>query len=369
MPVWKIKGILCGDSTGFLSIIKRGIGFSGGYVKDIDYFYFCDCIIKQTSDYYEDEHGNKIIGSYQGLKFSFSGFGSVMKIGDNVKFQNDVFYVHSNSQIEIGDNTEFQDDVFYVDRNSQIEIGSHAKFQDDIVHIHGAQVIAKNHVCLRESRIGIDNKATLEVRRNGYIFQLEMNIGKMSDVLFYEEIAISGKANWIVGRKSKLEIGRRAKFPDGRIILGDASFFKIGNDFTVGSRYDFIVDPYTNATIGRDCMFSYDVYMRTNDGHSIFDIKTGENINSTYAIGKSRKIVIGNHVWIGMRCTILYHSRIGDGSMIGASSLVKSEIPNNCIAVGIPAKVIRTDIAWDREYGTKDITEISGAYIHPTEIQ
>ena len=37
-----------------------------GYEKDKDYYYFADCIIQQTSDYYEDSHGNKIIGTYIG---------------------------------------------------------------------------------------------------------------------------------------------------------------------------------------------------------------------------------------------------------------------------------------------------------------
>ena len=43
-------------------------------------------------------------------------------------------------------------------------------------------------------------------------------------------------------------------------------------------------------------MFSNDVFLRSNDGHSIFDIATGKNINSTQEIGKKRKIEIGNHV-------------------------------------------------------------------------
>lgn len=53
----------------------------GGYIKGKDYCYFCDCVVKDTSDYYEDTHGNKIIGSHYGCKWVFSGFNSVVKIG------------------------------------------------------------------------------------------------------------------------------------------------------------------------------------------------------------------------------------------------------------------------------------------------
>ena len=48
-------------------------------------------------------------------------------------------------------------------------------------------------------------------------------------------------------------------------------------------------------------------------------------------------------------------------------SLVKGRIPNNCIATGIPAKVIKNDIAWSREYGADDIIKCGQKYIHCTE--
>ena len=41
----------------------RDILFKGGYKADVDYFYFSDCILREEKDYYEDAHGNKIIGN------------------------------------------------------------------------------------------------------------------------------------------------------------------------------------------------------------------------------------------------------------------------------------------------------------------
>ncbi|MCI8323418.1 MAG: hypothetical protein HFI54_07215 [Lachnospiraceae bacterium] len=114
-------------------------------------------------------------------------------------------------------------------------------------------------------------------------------------------------------------------------------------------------------------MFSNDVFLRSNDGHSIFDIATGKNINSTQEIGKKRKIEIGNHVWVGMRAAILYHTKIGDGSIVGALSLVKNVFPNNCILAGTPAKMIKKDISWSREYGAEDIAECGSQYVNLTK--
>ena len=50
-------------------------------------------------------------------------------------------------------------------------------------------------------------------------------------------------------------------------------------------------------------------------------------------------VTIGNDVWIAAGCKILKGSHICDGAIIGAASLVKGEVPENAVAVGIPAKI------------------------------
>jgi acetyltransferase-like isoleucine patch superfamily enzyme len=52
-------------------------------------------------------------------------------------------------------------------------------------------------------------------------------------------------------------------------------------------------------------------------------------------------VVIGDNVWIGDKVTILPNVQIGENSIIGANSVVSKNIPPNCVAVGIPAKVIK----------------------------
>lgn len=54
-----------------------------------------------------------------------------------------------------------------------------------------------------------------------------------------------------------------------------------------------------------------------------------------------RSIRIGNDVWIGANATILKGVCIGNGAVIGAGSVVTRDIPENAIAVGNPAKVIK----------------------------
>lgn len=52
-----------------------------------------------------------------------------------------------------------------------------------------------------------------------------------------------------------------------------------------------------------------------------------------------RSIHIGKNVWIGANCTILSGVTIGDNAVIGAGSVVTKDIPENMIAVGVPAKI------------------------------
>ncbi len=52
-------------------------------------------------------------------------------------------------------------------------------------------------------------------------------------------------------------------------------------------------------------------------------------------------ITIGDNVWIGMGAVVLPGVTIGDNVVIAANSVVNRDVPSNCIAGGIPCKVIK----------------------------
>ena len=59
------------------------------------------------------------------------------------------------------------------------------------------------------------------------------------------------------------------------------------------------------------------------------------------SIDFSKPITIGNDCWIGGNAIILPGVKIGNGCTIGAGSVVTKDIPDNSLAVGNPARVIK----------------------------
>lgn len=57
-------------------------------------------------------------------------------------------------------------------------------------------------------------------------------------------------------------------------------------------------------------------------------------------------VTIGDHVWIGSRCTFLKGAIVGEGSVVAAGSVVTGEIPPGVVAGGIPARVLATEAEW-----------------------
>ena len=96
-------------------------------------------------------------------------------------------------------------------------------------------------------------------------------------------------------------------------------------------------------SLGRDCMLSGNVMMDVSDMHSIVDVATGARLNPP------KDIVIGDHVWLARAVQVLKGAQIGAHSVIGAGSIVSGHIPDHCIALGVPARVQRTGVTWDRK--------------------
>ena len=118
-------------------------------------------------------------------------------------------------------------------------------------------------------------------------------------------------------------------FGDGNINIGDNVDIGQGTIIYASSRDG------GGVTIGSNTMIAAQCYIIDVD----HGIQKGININcqpNTVAA-----VEIGQDVWIGAGVKILKGSKIGNGAVIGAGAVVKGNIPENAIALGIPAKVIK----------------------------
>jgi acetyltransferase-like isoleucine patch superfamily enzyme len=118
------------------------------------------------------------------------------------------------------------------------------------------------------------------------------------------------------------------------MIFGDGSI-TIGDNVCIGNGTILYASQNGGITIGKNTVIAAQCYIIDMD----HGFKAGELILSQP--NTVDEVVIGEDVWLAANTTILKGSKIGDGAVIGAKSLVKGEIPENAIAVGIPAKVLK----------------------------
>lgn len=120
---------------------------------------------------------------------------------------------------------------------------------------------------------------------------------------------------------------------------------KIGPNTYIGS--DTSLNSIKGITIGSDVLISNNCFISDSDGHSIDFKKRKEDVPNRWKGFKdwsdisSDAIKIKDGVWIGAYSIVLKGVTIGKRTIIGAGSVVTKDIPNDVVAAGNPAKIIR----------------------------
>jgi acetyltransferase-like isoleucine patch superfamily enzyme len=145
----------------------------------------------------------------------------------------------------------------------------------------------------------------------------------------------------VLRNNARLNIERSFKiYSDFQIWINDAAIVSLGSGYiNNGLR----MSCFQNIEIGHQVRISENVTIRDSDNHVI-----GQRI------GKPSSVKIGDHVWIGMNVTILKGVTIGNGAVVAAGAVVNRDIPDNCLAAGVPAQIKKTDITWHGFSKTED---------------
>jgi acetyltransferase-like isoleucine patch superfamily enzyme len=120
-----------------------------------------------------------------------------------------------------------------------------------------------------------------------------------------------------------------------------------GKHFTIG--YNILIRNRGNLTLGERCVIGSFTRIWNYAPISIgedFGTAGGLTMNSAThdpvtLRSEAKPIRIGNRVWCGVNVTILAGVTIGDDVVIGAGAVVTKNIPDNSIAVGVPAKKVK----------------------------
>lgn len=113
----------------------------------------------------------------------------------------------------------------------------------------------------------------------------------------------------------------------------------IGNGCIVG-QYNHITA--VNAIIIGDNLLTGRFVLISDNNHGRFDYEELKKSPVNRDIISKGKVIIGNNVWIGDKVSILGGVHIGDGCIIGANSVVTHDIPPYSLAVGNPARIVKT---------------------------
>ncbi len=124
-----------------------------------------------------------------------------------------------------------------------------------------------------------------------------------------------------IGKNGRIILGRSTQTRKGVALLARSGTIAIGN--RVGFNMNCIVTCHERIEIGDHCAFGPNVAIFDHD-HD-YKSKNGGFLTSP--------IRIGNNVWVGANVVILRGTTIGDNAVIGAGSVIKGNIPADCVVI------------------------------------
>lgn len=155
--------------------------------------------------------------------------------------------------------------------------------------------------------------------------------------------AISSRSIIAYESRDSISLGQNIRIGDYTVIRVFSlskrkrnSYLKIGDNTYIGE-FQNIRASGGVIEIGKNCSISQHITMIASN----HNIRKGTDINKQGWDETKTGIYIGDDVWIGANSVILPGVRIGSGAVIGAGSIVTKDIPENAIAIGNPAKVIK----------------------------
>ncbi|HZL48637.1 MAG TPA: acyltransferase [Solirubrobacteraceae bacterium] len=137
-----------------------------------------------------------------------------------------------------------------------------------------------------------------------------------------------------IGRHATLRIGRWAWLGHGTKIRVHEGEVSIGAKTVIGQ--ECTISAFQHVSIGREGIVA-DRVMLIDFDHGVVEVERPIRLQGIY----KRDVRVGHNVWIGYGACILRGVTIGDNAIVGTSSVVTKEVPENAVVAGSPSRVIR----------------------------
>lgn len=167
------------------------------------------------------------------------------------------------------------------------------------------------------------------------MIRLGLNEGSLGIQTYNKSFLILAKGSLVVFKgKAVLSRGFTLRNGENAIATIGANFF---------ANQNFQMFSSTNMIVGDDVLIGWDVQLRDSDGHKIYKMGQTQQMNSSVPVS------IGNHVWIGANAKVLKGVNVPNGSIVAMGSIVTSSVKESyTIVAGIPAKVVKRNIIWEK---------------------
>lgn len=131
----------------------------------------------------------------------------------------------------------------------------------------------------------------------------------------------------------------------GKASIGHGSKLSVRGNLTLGADFNMTAESTIvcahQISFGNDCLLSWDILIMDTDEHPIInqdDIRTNPD----------KPILVGNHVWIGCKCTLLKGTEIPNNTVVAAGTLLTSAFSGeNQVIGGNPPAVLKSDVRWE----------------------
>src|SRR4029079_16850357 len=133
-----------------------------------------------------------------------------------------------------------------------------------------------------------------------------------------------------IGRVAKLYLGRWSWVGHGSKIRVHEGEVRIGAKTVLGQ--ECTISAFQHVSIGRECIVA-DRVMLIDFDHGVVEVERPIREQGIY----KRDVRVGNNVWVGYGAFFLLGVTVGDNAIVGTSSVVTKDVPDNAVVGGVPA--------------------------------